>query len=381
MSDDTNINPERIYTIGTGGRLLNVSPSTLRDLERRGMVACTRTPGGQRRFAGSELLRLQDESIRLPPKKTRPTSSSGAATTEDTKARQAWLGQLIAQAQRELPVDAPAEVRLQLAANLERALRNLGPIAPLDEVKPVIKHQVDQARRQAQQAQEQAQRREIKDELLDYAQAHLRRSIEGLPRRVVGAPGSLKRRHVRATLRDRLAGMLQKRLKGEETWAQVRDLADDFVAAWYVEQPRGPLIPDAVKVLAAGVIGIAGGAAAAAALDPRIRAGAAKLKEPLLSAALDLLKRFNTSPPPAPSPQNSTNQVTMPPQCEPSTRLVLVRNRFYQRNPGSYRRGTPTSREAAREGMTASDTEARYATSTSREAAQHESAGAPASTS
>ncbi len=258
MSDKVRITPNTIYSIGTAARQLGLSTSALRDLERRGKLECTRTPGGQRRFAGSELLQLREPSSGVHLKKERATPTPGAATTANAKARQAWLGQLIARAQRELPVDAPADVRLRLGADLERPLRNVGPAAPFGEIEPVVKRQVDQARRQAQEAQEQAQRREIRDELLDHAQAHLRRSIESLPGRAVGAPGSLKRRHVRAMLRDQLRDRLQKRLNGDEAWHQVRDLVDEFVAAWYVEQPGEPLIPSAMKVLAAGAIGVAG---------------------------------------------------------------------------------------------------------------------------
>ncbi len=342
MSDNVRIDPG-IYSIGTAARLLGLSASALRDLERRGMLECTRTPGGQRRFAGSELLRLRVESIGVPLKKSGPTSTPGAATTEDAKARQAWLGPLIARAQRELPVDTPAEVRLRLGADLERALRTMGPVSPLSDVDPVVKRQIEHAKHQAQEAQEQAQRRETKGQLLEYAQAYLRRSIEDLPRRVVGAPGSLKQRHVRATLRDQLHDRLQKRLTGNEAWNDVRDLVDELVAAWYVGETPGHGISDTVKILAAGAIGVGGGAAAAAALDPRIRAAAARFKEPLLLAALALLKRATTRPPSASQPPNPASPATTPSQSGPSTSFVRARPSFYRRPRGSYRPVVPKS--------------------------------------
>lgn len=379
MSDDMKIDPEKIYTISTAGRLLSVSPSTLRDLERRGKAACTRTLGGQRRFAGSELLRLREKSIGVPLKKSGPTSTPGAATTEDAKARQAWLGPLIARAQRELPVDTPAAIRLRLGADLERALGNLGPASPIGDVDLLVKRLIDRARLQAQQAQEEAQRRDIKAQLLDYAQAHLRRSIDGLPRRVVGAPGSLKRRHVRATLRDQLRDRLQKRLKGDEDWHQVCDLVDEFVAAWYVGQPPGLRIPETVKILAAGVTGLVGGAAAAAALDPRIRAKiqaeAAKLKDPFLLLAVYLLKRVPTPPPSASSPPNPASQANTPPRSGPATGIVGLRTYSYRRTPRPFRPGTPGTQPAAEEGSTASDAEAGHAAAASRDGTPHESPG------
>src|SRR5216683_7435096 len=105
MSDDRKIDPRRHYPIGTAAEFLGMSTSTLRDLERQGRLTCTRTPGGQRRFAGTELLRLQEESTAVPPRRA-ATSVPGAGTTEDAKTRQAWLGALIARAQRELPADS-----------------------------------------------------------------------------------------------------------------------------------------------------------------------------------------------------------------------------------------------------------------------------------
>ena len=340
MSDDMKIDLTRHYTTSTAARLLGVSASTLRDLERRGRLNCARTPGGQRRFAGAELLRLREESMGSPPKTPRTTSGHVAATIEDAKARQAWLGALIAGAQRELSTDTPAEIRLRLAADLERALRNVGPASPMADVEPLVTRVIDEARRQVREAQEEAQRRQTKDQLLDHAQAHLHRRIQALPRRVVGAPGSLKRVDVRATLRDQLRALLQKRLTGDEPWHQVRDLGDEFVAAWYVRQTPGRRIPDIVKILAAGATGVVGGAATVATIDPRIRAQiratAGKLKNPLLLLAFDLLEllKHSNAPPASASPApNPTNQATTPPPPGPSPGSVGVWLPAYRRAP------------------------------------------------
>jgi excisionase family DNA binding protein len=305
MSDTVTIDPDGTYPIGAAARLLGVSASTLRDLERRGQLECTRTPGGQRRFAGSDLLRLWKQSQGAPPKKPAPSSPHIAASDEDAKARQAWLGPLIAQAQRELPANTPAEIRLRLNADLERALGSWGLASSTGDVEPLIKSLVQRARIQAETAQEDAERHAMKGELVEFALARVRQGIDLLPKRIVGAPGSLKRRHVRATLRDRLRDLLQTRLRGDESWDEVRELADEFMAAWYVEQTPDSRIPNTVKFLAVGATGVIGGAAAAAALDPRIRAAAAKLKDPLRSLAVDVLQRFgapaaSTSPPPNP---------------------------------------------------------------------------------
>jgi len=219
MADDVTIDPDRIYLNSAAARLLGVSASTLRDLERRGKIEGTRTPGGQRRFTGSALLQLRAESNRVHSRTSRPAADS-TATDADAKTRQAWLGQVMAQAQRALPADTSAEIRLRLGADVERALGHFGPTSSMDAVEPLVKSLVERARLQGEKAQEEAERREMKGELVDCALAELRRRIDALSKRVVGAPGSLKRRHVQATLHDQLRDRLQKRLRGDEDWAR-----------------------------------------------------------------------------------------------------------------------------------------------------------------
>jgi len=380
MSDKMKIEPEEVYTIGAAARLLSVSPSTLRDLERRGKVECTRTPGQQRRFAGSELLRLLEEPVGASPKKPEQTSSVGPTSTADATARQAWLGSLIARAQRDLPTDTPAEIRLRLGTDLERALGKWGPASPMGDVEPLIKSLVRRAKLQAEKAQEEAERREMKGELLEFALAHLRRSIDALPKRVVGSPDSLKRRHTRAILRDQLRDLLQKRLRGDEDWDQVRELADEFVAAWFVAQPPDSRIPNTVKLLAVGATGLVGGATAAAALSPEIRARAAKLKDPLLSLAGDLLRRLTapaSSTSPSPNPSNQTTAA--PPPWRPSVGFVAGWPRSYRRTPTYSRPVTPKSPAATPGGVTAFDGQARDAAATNSNTAPHESPEAPIS--
>jgi hypothetical protein len=318
MSDTNTIEPEDIYAISAAARLLRVSPSTLRDLERRGKIACTWTPGGQRRFVGSELLRLLAQSQGAAPMEPAQTRSARTADTVDATARRAWLGPLIARAQRELPADTPAAIRLRLAADLERGLGTWGPASPVGDVESLLTSAVEHAKRQVQTAQEDAERREMKGELLAFGLTHLRRRIDALSPRMVGARGSLTRRHIQSTLRDQFRDRLQKQLRGDEEWGQIRELAEDFVAAWFVAQPPTSRIPTTVKLLAVGATGLVGGATAAAALSPEIRARAAKLKGPLLSLAGDLLNRLSPPPPPpSPPPPPADQATTTPPPFRP----------------------------------------------------------------
>lgn len=252
MSASVKIDPDGTYPIGAAARLIGVSASTMRDLERRGQIECTRTPGGQRRFTGSDLLRLREQSTSTPPKKPAPSSPHRAASAEDVKVRQAWLNQFIARGQRDLSPDAPAEIRFQFAADLERALRAFGPESVGAEVELLFNSVAERAKQRAQDADETAVRSAVKAELIEDALARLRGRIDTLPRRLVGAPTSFERTHIRATLRNQLRDSLSRRLQGDETWDQVRELADEFFAEWYVKHAVGTSVPNTVKLLAAG---------------------------------------------------------------------------------------------------------------------------------
>jgi hypothetical protein len=204
--------------------------------------------------------------------------------TGDAAARRAWLGKLIARAQRELPVDTPAAIRLRVGTDLEHALGKCGPLSPLSDVEPL-----------------------------------LRRKLDGLSARMVGARGSFKRRHIQATLRNQLRDQLQKELRGDEDWDHVRGHAEDFVAAWVVAHPPASRIPTTVKVVAAGATGLVGGATAAAVLSPAIRARVAQFKAPLLTIAGNLLNRISPPPPSAAPPTNPPDpSATTPPPFRPS---------------------------------------------------------------
>jgi len=216
MSDKNLIDPGNVYSISAAARLLGVSPSTLRDLEQRGTIECTWTPGRQRRFGGAELLRFLAESRSATPRAPAQRPHAGAADTEDAAARRAWLGPLIARAQRELPVDTPAAIRLRVGTDLEHALGKWGPSSPLSDVEPLITTMVERATHQVQTAQEESARREKKGELLDFGLRYLQRRLTGLSNRMVGTRGSFKRRHIQATLRNQLRDQLQKQLRGDE---------------------------------------------------------------------------------------------------------------------------------------------------------------------
>lgn len=370
MSDQNPIDPEGVYTISAAARLLSLAPSTLRDLERRGKIECTWTPGRQRRFVGAELLRVLAVSRGgAPPKEPAQPPPAGATATGDAAARRAWLGQLIARAQRELPGDTPAAIRLRVGTDLENALVKWGPSSPLSDLEPLITNVVERAKHQVQAAQEEWERGERKGELLDFALRHLRRRLDGLSKRMVGARGSFKRRHTQATLRNQLRDHLQKQLRGDENWDQVRGLAEDFVAAWFVAHPPASRIPNTVKFLAAGATGLAGGATAVAALSPAIRARMAQLKAPLLTIAGKLLNRISTPPPSSSPPANPPDQTTTTPHpFRPGVGFGAGWPRAYRPRSWYSRPSTYKSPKATLGGIAASDGQAPDAPPTNSQA-------------
>src|SRR5258705_10771899 len=194
MSDSHAIDPEDVYPISAAARLLRLSSSTLRGLERRGKISCTWTPGRQRRFTGSELLRFLAQSPAAASAELAQTPSARTTDTPPATARRAWLGQLIVRAQRELPTDTPAAIRFRLATDLERGLSTYGPVSSIGDVEPIITSAVEHAKRQVQTAQEDTERREMKRELIESGLTHRRRRTDMLPRPMLGPRGRLTRR-------------------------------------------------------------------------------------------------------------------------------------------------------------------------------------------
>jgi hypothetical protein len=378
MSDQGRIDPNgRYYSIGAAARLVALSQATLRALQQQGKVQCLWTPGGQRRFSGSELIRIREESRSIPPRNPTRRSGPDAVTNEEAKAREGWFSQICGRAQRELAVGTSAAIRVQLSANLEHALRPFGPASPPDDVEALISSLIARAKRQAEQADEDAERRGRKDELIDDALAHLLRRIDRLPKRLVGAAHSLKRQNTTALLRGRLRDQLQKRLRGDEDEEQARDLADAGLADWVDAQDPGSRVPNTLRLLAAGATGFLGGGAAAAARSPDLRARAAELKAPFVSWAGDLLKRFSVPPPPASPPPPADQAATPAPRPFRPGVGVAGWPSSYPGSSRSFRRATSKSPKTPSRSVTASAGQVQHIAPTHTDAVLPESPGAP----
>jgi excisionase family DNA binding protein len=144
VNNSARIDPDRQYSIGVASKLLGLSASTPRDLERRGQLECTRTPGGQRRVPGAELVRFLETSRVESPKHSSCTSTP-RRHEDDSSAHRSWLGLWISKAQQSLPLDASPEIRLRAGARLERALRGLGPETDGADIERVVAGAVQQA--------------------------------------------------------------------------------------------------------------------------------------------------------------------------------------------------------------------------------------------
>jgi len=352
MSNDLQIDPERVYAIGAAAQLLGVSASTLRDCERRGEITSTQTRGGHRRFRGADLLRLREASgHHVAARKPRPVTSSDATTIEETKARHTWLGQWIGRAQRELDPATPADVRLRLAVDLERALGPWGPASPVEDVQPIVTSLIARAKQQAQRAEEEAQRHEMKDELIEFALGHL---IDSLPRGVVSVAGSLERQQIEALLRAQLRAWLSQHLTGSEDWDRARELTDEWLAQWRAKRVHHARVPPTVKVLTVGTAGLIA-AGAVVALNPNLRARAAAFKGRIQALGATFLRSFGAPPPPSPAAQTPSDPTAAtPPPSHPHPSVGVI-NLLNRRSHARYARYIRKTQEARGNGVTTPD--------------------------
>jgi hypothetical protein len=292
------IEADRLYAVGDAARLLGLSPSGFRNLERSGRLTCERTQGNQRRVRGAELLRFLETRAADPaPEPDRP--STPAPSAADRAARQAWLAHHISQALTALPADASPTARLQLRSDIERALRPHEPGALEADVEDLVRTVADRARQAVEAEQERAARAENKAALIADGLDTLARLLARLPARLVGPPGSPARRHLHARLRDQIRAVLEERLTGEELIDVVDELVRDVVAAWQAEHTSPSRVPKSVREIAKGLAWAAGGAAAVTWSDPDIRAGVTRRAEAVVA---DLAQRVRTALSKIPSP-------------------------------------------------------------------------------
>jgi len=197
-----------------------------------------------------------------------------------------------------MPADTPLEVKVQLRADVDRALARYRPDDDEAEISDIVTSAVEEARTRLT-AKLTGQFQEAGQKLvIALASVYLRAALAKFDQRLVAA--MLKRPgYSSAALTARLQGHLKHRLKGDEDQGDVQRLVDAWVVRRLVEQPP----------VSEGRLRSALGAAGAVAT-----AGVAAYQLPTVKAAVDqgltkahrLIQRWWTPPPPsAPPPQGT----------------------------------------------------------------------------
>ena len=214
------------------------------------------------------------------------------------KTRRLWVAKWKAWAVRQMPADTPLEVKVQLRADVERALARYRPDDDEAETSDIVSSLVEEARTRLTakltgQFQEAGKRL-----VIALAPVYLRAALAKFDQRLVAA--MLKRpESSSAALIARLQGHLNHRLKGDEDQGDVQRLVDAWVVRRLAEQPP----------VSEGRLRSALGAASAVAT-----AGVAAYQHPNVKTVVNqgltklhqFIQRWWTPPPPsAPPPQGT----------------------------------------------------------------------------
>lgn len=172
-----------------------------------------------------------------PPIRPRPSSSSLEPRGPQSPERLSWLNRWKREAVRALPASADAATRARLRADIGQALARYGPEHPEEEIRDIVQMIIERAKTTLEQEAQAQRRRAIVEASHRLGVVLLQGEINKLPGELVGEPGSAKRLHVLATLRDRLRARLEENLAGEEDLPrQVLTHVKELVASWFMDQ-------------------------------------------------------------------------------------------------------------------------------------------------
>jgi len=212
--------------------------------------------------------------------------------------RRLWVAKWKASAVRQMPADTPLEVKVQLRADVDRALARYRPDDDEAEISDIVSNVVEEANARLRakltgQLQEAGKRL-----VIALASVYLRAGLAKFDQRLVAAmlkrPGSSS-----AALTARLQGHLKHRLKGDDDQGDVQRLVDAWIARRLAEQPP----------LSKGGLGSVLGAAGTVAT-----AGVAAYQHPTVKTAVNqgltklhqLIQRWWTPLPPSAPPSQGT---------------------------------------------------------------------------
>ena len=223
------------------------------------------------------------------PRRVRMREPNNAAPGASDQARRQWLGKWKTWALGQLPADTSARVKVQLRADVERALSRYHPDDKEPEVRDVVSSIVEetQVRLTARVAE---QLYEIGKQLvLTRASVYLRTALARFPRRPVAA--MLKRPESSfVALTARLHQHLERHVKGDEDEGEVQRLVDAWVARRLAEQPPTSQSVVGKTLTATGVVATAG---LVAYQHPAVKAAV----DEGLAKARQLIQQWKTPPP------------------------------------------------------------------------------------
>ncbi len=223
------------------------------------------------------------------PRPVRIRPSSADQPTGSESPRRPWIHRWKQWAIQQLPPTAPRAVRVQLRAEVERALGRLNPETDEEEVRDVVLGVVETTTHQLEAEARQQAREGWKRQMVALAPGFLTLALRKFPSR--GTIEMLKRPgYSLEALTLRLTRRLERDLTGDESLDEVQVRVGTWVEARLAEQPPPP--PQWPRHL------LAGGAAAAtvagmALQNPKVKDAAARG----LAKARDVLKRWAPTPP------------------------------------------------------------------------------------
>ena len=224
------------------------------------------------------------------PRRVRMREPNNDPPGASDQARRQWLGKWKTWAVGHLPTDTSTSVKVQLRADVERALSRYHPDDEEAEVRDVVSSIVEETNERLTTKVVEQFIEVGKHLVIARASVYLRTALAKFARRLVAA--MLRRPESSSVaLTARLQRYLERHLKGDEDEGEVQRLVDVWVARRLAEQPPTSQ-------------GVVGGTLAAAGVAAT--AGLAAYQHPAVKAAVDqglakarqLIQQWKTPPPP-----------------------------------------------------------------------------------
>jgi hypothetical protein len=194
-----------------------------------------------------------------------------------TPEHRAWLTLWKEGAVEALPAMAPVDVKIEVRRAVETALAALGPEDHLDEIRDLVGAVVREFTDQLAEETRTQERETRKQRLLQSIEIWIDdTTLKPFPPEIVGAPRSPQRRHVLATLRQKIHETLADELTGDEPIDAVVSLMEDELAAWAVEQNPQVDRRTLLRRLAPWVVATVAGGVAVASWSPELKTAVRK---------------------------------------------------------------------------------------------------------